>query len=121
MTETHEKYMLQAIALARQGVSLGHGGPFGAVVVLNDTIIGRAWNQVIYRNDPTAHAEIIAIREACQTQGHFHISGATLYSTCEPCPMCMGATYWAHINTLYYGASRNEAALAGFDDRHIID
>jgi tRNA(Arg) A34 adenosine deaminase TadA len=100
---------------------MGHGGPFGAVVVVENEIVGRGWNQVVYRNDPTAHAEMLAIREACNKIGHFHLSNATLYSTCEPCPMCMSATYWAHINTLYYGASKDDAAAVGFNDRHIIE
>ncbi len=121
MERPHTQFMHQAIALARQGVSMGHGGPFGAVVVVENEIVGRGWNQVVYRNDPTAHAEMLAIREACNKIGHFHLSNATLYSTCEPCPMCMSATYWAHIDTLYYGASKDDAAAVGFDDRHIIE
>lgn len=121
MERQHTQFMHQAIALARQGVSMGHGGPFGAVVVVENEIIGRGWNQVVYRNDPTAHAEMLAIREACSKTGHFHLSNATLYTTCEPCPMCMSATYWAHIDTLYYGASKDDAAAVGFDDRHIIE
>jgi tRNA(Arg) A34 adenosine deaminase TadA len=100
---------------------MGHGGPFGAVIVVENEIIGCGWNQVVYRNDPTAHAEMLAIREACSKLGHFHLSNATLYSTCEPCPMCMSAAYWAHIDTLYYGATKDDAAAVGFDDRHIIE
>lgn len=119
MDTQHDHFMRQALTLARQGVSMGHGGPFGAIVVVEGKIIGQGWNQVVYRNDPTAHAEVLAIREACSETGSFHLSNATLYTTCEPCPMCMGAAYWAHIENLFYGATGDDAASAGFDDSHI--
>jgi tRNA(Arg) A34 adenosine deaminase TadA len=119
MNNQHDHYMQQALALAKQGIELGHGGPFGAVVVLDGKIVGQAWNQVIRRNDPTAHAEILAIREACESQGHFHLQEATLYTTCEPCPMCLGAIYWSRIRNLVYGATAEDAAEIGFDDHRI--
>ena len=119
MKDRHEHYMQQALALAKQGVELGHGGPFGAVVVLEQQIVGQAWNQVIERNDPTAHAEILAIREACTSLGRYHLREATLYTTCEPCPMCLGALYWARIGHLVYGATAGDATEIGFDDQRI--
>jgi len=109
--------MRQALELAAQGVELGHGGPFGALVVIGDEIVGHGWNQVVHLNDPTAHAEMQAIREACGTVGHFHLPNATLYTTCEPCPMCLGALYWARIGCLIYAASAADAAEFGFDDQ----
>ena len=111
--------MQQALSLAARGVELGHGGPFGALVVMDDRILGQGWNQVVHRNDPTAHAEILAIRAACETIGKFHLPQATLYTTCEPCPMCMGAIYWARIAQLVYGATAEDAAEVGFDDHRI--
>ena len=111
--------MQQALTLAGQGVELGHGGPFGAVIVVDDRVVGRGWNQVVHRQDPTAHAEILAIREACGALGRFHLPDATLYTTCEPCPMCLGALYWAHIGHLVFGATAEDAAEVGFDD-HIM-
>ena len=117
MHDQDEIFMRQALALAAQGIEQGHGGPFGAVVVMEGEVIGRGWNQVIQHNDPTAHAEVQAIRMACQTIGHFHLTGATLYTTCEPCPMCMGALYWARIKRMVYAASSEDAAEFGFDDR----
>jgi tRNA(Arg) A34 adenosine deaminase TadA len=86
---------------------------------MQDRVIGEGWNQVVRRNDPTAHAEILAIRAACETLGQFHLPQATLYTTCEPCPMCLGAAYWAHIGHLVYAATAEDAAAAGFDDRRI--
>ena len=112
-------FMQQALELARAGVEQGHGGPFGAVVVLENRIVGRGWNQVVHCNDPTAHAEVLAIRQACETLGRFHLDGATLYTTCEPCPMCLGALYWAHIDHLVYAATGEDAAGFGFDDQQI--
>ena len=119
MQDRHDHYMQQALALAAKGVDLGHGGPFGALVVLEDRVIGEGWNQVIKRNDPTAHAEILAIRAACESTGQVHLPQATLYTSCEPCPMCLGATYWAHIGHLFYAATGEDAAEFGFDDTRI--
>ena len=111
--------MQLALDLAEKGVELGHGGPFGALVVIGDRVVGEGWNQVVQRNDPTAHAEIIAIRNACASLGQFHLSQATLYTTCEPCPMCLGAVYWAHVERLVYAATAEDAAEFGFDDQRI--
>lgn len=114
-----EQFMLQALEQAQHGLALGHGGPFGAVVVRRGEIIGRGWNQVIHLNDPTAHAEMQAIREACQNSHNFHLNGAVLYTSCEPCPMCLSAAYWAHIERLVYAANAEDAAANGFSDSSI--
>jgi tRNA(Arg) A34 adenosine deaminase TadA len=119
MKRADDHYMREALALARQGVSQGHGGPFGAVVVRAGEIIGRGWNQVVLLQDPTAHAEILAIRDACRRLGRIHLEDAVLYTSCEPCPMCLSATYWARIPTLVYAADARDAAAIGFDDRRI--
>jgi tRNA(Arg) A34 adenosine deaminase TadA len=119
MQNRHNNYMAQALSLASRGVELGHGGPFGALVVVADRVVGEGWNQVIHRNDPTAHAEILAIQTACETLGQFHLPEATLYATCEPCPMCLGALYWARIGHLVYGAAAEDATQAGFNDQSI--
>lgn len=112
-------YMDRAIKLAEEGMKKGDGGPFGAVVVKNDEIIGRGWNRVLQSNDPTAHAEIVAIRSACAHIDSYRLEGCTLYVNCEPCPMCLAAIYWARIERLCFGASRKDAAAIGFDDDHI--
>lgn len=117
MYEQDDHFMRQALALAARGIELGHGGPFGALVVIGGEIVGRGWNRVVHLNDPTAHAEMQAIREACETIGHFHLPDATLYTTCEPCPMCLGAFHWARIGRLVYAASAEDAAEFGFDDQ----
>ncbi|MBL3528262.1 MAG: nucleoside deaminase [gamma proteobacterium endosymbiont of Lamellibrachia anaximandri] len=119
MGHGEKAFMQEAIDLARRGVELHHGGPFGAVVVLDGRIIGRGWNQVVTDNDPTAHAEINAIREACGQQESMHLNGATLYASCEPCPMRLSAAYWAHIETIIYAADANDAAGIGFSDQFI--
>jgi guanine deaminase len=112
------KYMRMAIDLANQNI-LNGGGPFGAILVRNDEVIGAGANQVTNRNDPTAHAEILAIREASQNLNNYNLSDCTLYTTCEPCPMCLGAIYWARIPHVYYGNNRQDAADIGFDDDFI--
>lgn len=112
------KYMRMAIDLANQNI-LNGGGPFGAILVRNDEVIGTGANQVTNRNDPTAHAEILAIREASQNLNNYNLSDCTLYTTCEPCPMCLGAIYWARIPHVYYGNNRQDAADIGFDDDFI--
>lgn len=117
--EQHQTFLEKAIQLACEGVRTGRGGPFGAVVVKNGSIIGQGSNQVSTHMDPTAHAEIVAIRAACQTLGHFQLDDCVLYSSCEPCPMCMGAIYWARPVAVYFAASRQDAAQAGFDDDFI--
>ncbi|MBI3880792.1 MAG: nucleoside deaminase [Verrucomicrobia bacterium] len=109
-------FMHEAIRLARENMLAGRGGPFGAVVVKDGKIIGRGWNQVTSTNDPTAHAEVTAIREACGALGDFKLSGCELYTSCEPCPMCLAAIYWARVDKVFYAGTRADAADAGFDD-----
>ena len=116
LTSLDEKHLRRALDLARKYSCAGTNGPFGAVVVRDDTIIGEGWNQVVAGNDPTAHAEIVAIRQACRTIGCHDLSGARLFASCEPCPMCLAAAYWARIEVVICAAGRQEAALAGFDD-----
>ena len=112
-------FLHEAIRLARENVEHGLGGPFGAIVVRNNEIIARAQNRVTQNNDPTAHAEICAIRAACQNLNTFRLSGCVLYSSCEPCPMCLAACYWARLDAVYFGATQTDAARAGFDDAHL--
>ena len=109
-------YMMEAIKEAEAGVMLKHGGPFGAVVVRNGEIIGRGHNMVVGSNDPTAHGEVVAIRDACNKIGNFDLSEADLYTTCYPCPMCLGAILWSRIQKVYYCANSEDAARIGFDD-----
>ncbi|MCC2642641.1 MAG: hypothetical protein K0S45_3054 [Nitrospira sp.] len=111
-----ERLMRRAIELSRQGMEAGEGGPFGAVIARGETIIGEGWNQVIATNDPTAHAEVVAIRVATRSMKDFHLTGCDLYTSAQPCPMCLGALYWARINRIYYGNSVQDAAAIGFDD-----
>ncbi len=108
--------MSEAIRLALDSVAEGNGGPFGAVVVKDGRIIGRGTNSVTRYNDPTAHAEIMAIRDACRQLGEYHLTGCELYVSCMPCPMCLSASYWAHIERIYYAARAEDAAAVGFDD-----
>ncbi|MBI9019704.1 MAG: nucleoside deaminase [Verrucomicrobia bacterium] len=115
----NEAFMREAIALSIDKMEAGEGGPFGAVVVNNGTIVGRGWNCVTSANDPTAHAEIMAIRNACTALGTFDLSGCELYASCEPCPMCLAAIYWARLDKLTFAAGREDAAAAGFDDELI--
>ena len=117
----NEIFMKEAVELARKSLETGVGGPFGAVVVQNGIIIGKGSNAVVPLNDPTAHAEIMAIREACRQLDSFQLKGCELYTSCEPCPMCLSAIYWAHLDTIYYAASRQDAANAGFDDAFIYN
>lgn len=109
-------FLREAIRLSKVKMDAGDGGPFGAVIVRNGQIVGQGWNRVTSANDPTAHAEIEAIRDASARAGTFSLEGCEIYSSCEPCPMCLAAIYWARIDTLYFAASRNDAARAGFDD-----
>ena len=115
------KFMQEAIRLGREGMMSNAGGPFGCVVVKDDVIIGRGWNRVTSTNDPTAHAEVTAIRDACQRLQDFQLEGCEIYTSCEPCPMCLGAIYWARPSRVYFAASREDAAGAGFDDSMIYD
>jgi guanine deaminase len=112
-------YLRQAILLARQGVEDGRGGPFGCVIVRDSQVVGRGSNGVTSTNDPTAHAEIVAIRDACRQLGHYQLTDCVLYASCEPCPMCLGAIYWARPKRVVYAATRQQAAAAGFDDEFI--
>lgn len=112
----HHSFMQQAIKLAEKGMQKGCGGPFGAVVVKDGKIIGEAYNSVLLHNDPTAHAEILAIREACKKQGNFELKDCTIYTSCEPCPMCLGAIYWARLKKVVYAARKEDAAQISFDD-----
>ncbi|QIA07530.1 nucleoside deaminase [Draconibacterium halophilum] len=121
MEEQNEKFMRAAITLAQQGMDGNHGGPFGAVVVKDNKIIGKGYNQVTSSNDPTAHAEVVAIREACKVLNTFQLEGCTIYTSCEPCPMCLGAIYWARPDRVVYGATKEDAAGAQFDDQFIYD
>jgi guanine deaminase len=113
-------FMRQAIAIALENVGAG-GGPFGAVVVKDGRVIAQGVNRVTANHDPTAHAEVEAIREACHKLGDFQIGGCELYTTCEPCPMCLGAIYWARPARVFYAGSAADAAAAGFDDAFIYD
>ncbi len=112
-------FMQEAISVALENLDKGTGGPFGAVVVKEGKIIARCGNSVTSTNDPTAHAEVNAIREACRVLNSFQLEDCTIYSSCEPCPMCLGAIYWARPKALYFAAGREDAALAGFDDSYI--
>ena len=107
--------MTRAIELSIENVNLG-GGPFGSIIVKNDKVIAEGSNKVTLNNDPTAHGEIVAIRKACKSLNNFNLSGCELYSTCEPCPMCLSAIYWAHIEKIYYANTRNDAQKIDFDD-----
>jgi len=118
---THEDFMRRAIALSREHMEAGHGGPFGAVVVKDGKVIGEGWNQVTSANDPTAHAEVMAIREACRNLGTFDLSGAAIYASSEPCPMCLGAIYWARLECVYFANSRTDVAAISFDDARLYD
>ena len=108
--------MRRAIELAREGVEAGLGGPFGAVVVKDGKIIAEGQNCVPSSNDPTAHAEVVALRRACEKLEAFHLTGCVVYASCEPCPMCLSALYWAHVDCVYFAGTRIDAAQAGFDD-----
>ena len=116
-----ERFMMEAIALSGKAIETKEGGPFGCVIVQNNEIIGRGNNRVVAENDPTAHAEIVAIKDACKTLGTFQLDGCELYASCEPCPMCLGAIYWARPSIVYYANTHTDAAAIGFDDCMIYD
>jgi tRNA(Arg) A34 adenosine deaminase TadA len=116
-----EKFMHEAVLLSENGINKSDGGPFGCVIVKQNKIIGRGHNKVTSTNDPTAHAEIIAIREACKTLETFRLDGCEIYTSCEPCPMCLGAIYWARPDVVYFANTRKDAAEIGFDDSMIYD
>lgn len=113
------KFMKRAIELSRIHMLNGQGGPFGAVIVQDGKILSEGWNQVTSSNDPTAHAEVVAIRSACRQLKNFDLSGAELYTSCEPCPMCLSAAYWARVGKIFFASTREDAARHQFDDEFI--
>lgn len=117
----NEQFMREAIRLSIERMRSGEGGPFGAVVVKDGKVIATGHNKVTSSNDPTAHAEVVAIREACKVLGSFQLNDCEIYTSCEPCPMCMGAIYWARPKKVYYGNTKKDAAEIGFDDQFIYD
>lgn len=117
----HKLFLQQTIELAEKNVRTGKGGPFGAIICQNQKIISACTNQVTVNTDPTAHAEILAIRKACKQLNTFQLADCVLYSSCEPCPMCLGAIYWARLKQVYFACNRLDAAQAGFDDSFIYD
>src|SRR6059036_2301439 len=117
----NERFMREAIRISVEKMHEGLGGPFGAVVVKDDRVIARGWNQVTSTNDPTAHAEIVAIREACKKLGTFQLTDCEIYTTCEPCPMCLGAIYWTRPARVYFANTAEDAATIGFRDAFIYD
>lgn len=116
-----KKFMQRAIELARNGMDNNEGGPFGCVIVKDGKIIAEGNNRVTTSNDPTAHAEVVAIRNACEALDTFQLTGCEVYTSCEPCPMCLGAIYWARPSKVYYAATKDDAADAGFDDSFIYE
>ena len=121
MDNDNSKFMQEAIRLSIANVEEGKGGPFGAIVVKDGKIIARGVNQVTTNNDPTAHAEVVAIREACRILNTFQLDGCEIYTSCEPCPMCLGAIYWARPDKLFYANSKEDAANIQFDDQFIYE
>ena len=119
--DEHERYLRMALEEGVRGARAGRGGPFGALVVQGDRVLAAACNEVTTRNDPTAHAEIQAIRAACELLGSFQLTDCDVYASCEPCPMCLGALYWARPRAIYFAATRQDAAAAGFDDAAIYE
>jgi len=120
MASDDERFMRRAIRLAEEKMAANEGGPFGALIVKDGDIIAEGWNQVTRANDPTAHAEIVAIRRACRRLHTFRLDDCVIYTSCEPCPMCLAAIYWARLSYVYYGNSRGQAAEIGFDDAEIL-
>lgn len=113
--------MKMAVDLSKEGSETNQGGPFGCVIVKDGKIVGKGFNRVTSTNDPTAHAEVVAIRDACKNLNSFQLDGCEIYTSCEPCPMCLGAIYWARPDVVYYANTRNDAAAIGFDDALIYD
>jgi guanine deaminase len=116
-----QRYLTRAIELSREHMDEGAGGPFGAVIVRDGKVLAEGWNQVTSAKDPTAHAEVTAIRRACEAIGDHSLEGATLYTSCEPCPMCLASAYWARVGRIVYANTRQDAAEIGFDDSLIYD
>src|SRR5690606_27988141 len=121
ITEKDKQFIKHAIELSEKGMDLHAGGPFGAAIVKNGEIIAEGYNQVTSSNDPTAHAEIVAIRKACEKLDSFQLDDCITYTSCEPCPMCVGAIYWARPKAVYYASTKEDAAEIGFDDHFIYD
>ena len=121
MAKIEQRFLERAIELSREGMQKGFGGPFGCVIVKDGKIVGEGCNEVILKNDPTAHAEIVAIRNACNRLNTFQLAGCDVYTSCEPCPMCMGAIYWARPNRVIYANTKSDAAAVNFDDQFIYD
>ena len=119
MSGSSPEFMREAIALSERNMTTNEGGPFGAVIVKDGKIVGRGNNQVLATNDPTAHAEVVAIRDACSNLGTFQLDGCEIYCSCEPCPMCLGAIYWARPDKIYFANTKKDAADIGFDDAFI--
>lgn len=119
--QNHEKFMRMAIQLSEQNVEQRLGGPFGAVIVKDGMVVARSANRVVPQKDPTAHAEIAVIRLACKELDTHNLEGCVIYTSCEPCPMCLGAIYWAHLDHIYYANTKADAAAIGFDDQLIYD
>ena len=117
--EDKTKFMREAIQLSIDSMRAGNGGPFGAIIVKDGKVIARGSNRVTSTNDPTAHAEVVAIREACKALGNFQLTGCEIYTSCEPCPMCLGAIYWARPDKMYFANTKADAAAIGFDDQFI--
>lgn len=115
------RFLRRAVALARAGMEAREGGPFGAVIVVDGTVVGEGWNRVTSTADPTAHAEMVALRRACSAAGHFELPGATVYASGEPCPMCWAACRWARVDRIVYANARAAAAAIGFDDQFLYD
>ncbi len=120
-TKNHQYFMQEAVDEAIKGMTANEGGPFGCVIVKDGEIVGRGNNKVTSTNDPTAHAEVTAIRNACKKLNSFQLEDCIIYTSCEPCPMCLGAIYWARPNKVYYGSNQEDAANIGFDDQFIYD
>lgn len=121
ITEQDKQFIRRAIELSEKGIDAHAGGPFGAVVVKYGEIIAEGYNKVTSNNDPTAHAEVVAIRKACEKLGSFQLDDCIIYTSCEPCPMCLGAIYWARPKAVYYACTKEDAAKIGFDDDFIYD
>ncbi len=119
--EDKKKFMREAIQLSIDSMRAGNGGPFGAVIVKDGKVIAQGSNRVTSANDPTAHAEVVAIREACKVLGTFQLTGCEIYTSCEPCPMCLGAIYWARPDKMYFANTKSDAAAIGFDDQFIYE
>lgn len=117
--ETRRGFMRRAIALSAERMRAGEGGPFGAIIVKEGVVIAEGWNQVTSRNDPTAHAEVTAIRRACEALGDFSLAGCEIFTSCEPCPMCLAAIYWARLDRITFANTREDAAAIGFDDEFL--